>query len=641
MPTLEMHPMRTATVVTVVLIGLMALDAPAQDIKPLTPVEAIKKVNEEVTVQMLVKAAKNRLEKRGEIYLDSEESFRDEKNLGIVITKTGAAKFMEAGVNDPAVHFQDKIIRVKGTVIIKEQRPRIEVDDPKDIQIVNQESTKTFTYTKTKQADLEIVVHFPPGWKETDKRPGIVFFFGGGWENGTIKAFEPQAKYLASRGMVTARADYRVKSRHSVTPKECVDDARSAVRWFRQNAAKLGVDPDRIVASGGSAGGHIAACTTLMPGSEAEKVSSQSNALTLFNPVLRFGPQLLKKIDNDEAVGKAISPILHLAKDSPPTLLFFGTDDFLYKQGQEFIQRSKELGHRSEMFTAEKQPHGFFHKTPWKEKTLLRTDEFLVSLGYLQGKPTIKVPDAKDAKPKDPPKDFTNSLGMKFVWIPPGTFMMGSPKEEKERDANEVQHKVTLTRGFYMGVYTVTQEQWQAVMGNNPSEFKGEKNLPVETVSWDDCQEFIKKLREKDKKPYRLPSEAEWEYACRAGTKTPFHFGQTISTDQANYQGIFTYGDGKKGVNRQKTTPVNSFPANSWGLHDMHGNVFQWCQDWFGDYPQNDVIDPEGPKKADFRVQRGGSWGLSPVHGRSASRGGSKPGDRGDGFGFRVCFFVE
>ena len=149
------------------------------------------------------------------------------------------------------------------------------------------------------------------------------------------------------------------------------------------------------------------------------------------------------------------------------------------------------------------------------------------------------------------------------------------------------------------GVYTVTQEQWQAVMGNNPSHFKGEKNLPVEKVSWDDCQEFIKKLREKDKKPYRLPTEAEWEYACRAGTTTPFHFGETISTDQANYNGNFTYGNGKKGVYRKKTTPVGSFPANAWGLHDMHGNVWQWCQDWYGDYPQKDVVDPQGPEKGD------------------------------------------
>jgi acetyl esterase/lipase len=265
---------------------------------------------------------------------------------------------------------------------------------------------KTFTYQKTKQAKLEIVVHCPPGWKESDRRAGIVFFFGGGWENGTIKAFEPQAQYLASRGMVAARADYRVKSRHGVTPKECVDDARSALRWCRQNAAKLGVDPDRIVASGGSAGGHIAACTTLMPAAEPEevhlKISCKANALVLFNPVLRFGPQLLKKIGNDEALGKAISPVLYLAKDSPPTLLFYGTDDWLLKQGEEFVRRSKELGQRCELFTAESQPHGFFNRSPWREKTLQKTDEFLVSLGYLQGKPTTQVP--KDAQQKPAPK---------------------------------------------------------------------------------------------------------------------------------------------------------------------------------------------------------------------------------------------
>ncbi len=273
-----------------------------------------------------------------------------------------------------------------------------------------QENTKTFTYTKTKETDLEIVVHFPPGWKEMDKRPGIVFFFGGGWTNGTIKAFERQARYLASRGMVAARADYRVKSRHGVTPKECVDDARSAVRWLRRNAAKLGIDPDRIVASGGSAGGHIAACTTLMPASEQKgegsKVSCKANALILFNPVLNFSsPPLLKRIDNDEAVGRAISPVLYLAKDSPPTLLFYGTDDRLLKQGEEFMGRSKELGHRCEMFTAEKQPHGFFHKSPWYEKTLRRADEFLVSLGYLQGKPTIEIPDAREVQPKAQPRE--------------------------------------------------------------------------------------------------------------------------------------------------------------------------------------------------------------------------------------------
>src|SRR5205823_5426962 len=130
----------------------------------------------------------------------------------------------------------------------------------------------------------------------------------------------------------------------------------------------------------------------------------RANALILFNPVVRFGPQMLKRVNDDEAVGKAISPVLYLAKGSPPTLLFFGTDDFLFKQGEEFMQRSKELGHRAEMFTADKQPHGFFNKSPWREKTLQRADEFLVSLRYLQGKPTIQVPDGKDEKPKVQPK---------------------------------------------------------------------------------------------------------------------------------------------------------------------------------------------------------------------------------------------
>src|ERR1022692_2803027 len=190
---------------------------------------------------------------------------------------------------------------------------------------------------------------------------------------------------------------------------------------------------------------------------------------------------------------------------------------------------------------------------------------------------------------KDPPKNFTNSVGMKFVWIPPGSFVMGSPKKEKERVHDETQHKVTLTKGFYMGVYTVTQEQWKEVMGNNSSFFKGEKNLPVEKVSWDDCQNFIKKLREKDKKPYRLPTEAEWEYGCRAGTTTPFHFGVTISTDQANYNGDSTYGDGKKGVYRMKTMPAGSFPANAWGLHDMHGKkgVYRMKTMPVGSFPAN------------------------------------------------------
>ena len=161
---------------------------------------------------------------------------------------------------------------------------------------------------------------------------------------------------------------------------------------MRQNAAKLGICPAQIVAAGGSAGGHIAACTALTPGLEAEgediSLSSKPDALVLFNPVLRFSgiPELMSRIGNDEVLGKAISPTLHLTKDSPPTLIFFGTADRLAAMGDEFMKKSKELGHRADLFTAEGQPHGFFNRPPWQEKTTQRMDEFLVSIGYLQGK---------------------------------------------------------------------------------------------------------------------------------------------------------------------------------------------------------------------------------------------------------------
>lgn len=242
-----------------------------------------------------------------------------------------------------------------------------------------------------------------------------------------------------------------------------------------------------------------------------------------------------------------------------------------------------------------------------------------------------------------PPKNFTNGIGMKFAWIPPGDFLMGSPPEEKHRLGSEVRHKVTLTRGFYMGVHLVTQEQWQEVMGKNPSQFTGEQNLPVDTVSWRNCQEFIKKLQEKepDKRAYRLPTEAEWEYACRAGTTTPFHVGDTISTSQANYDGSFAYGGGTRGINRGKTTPVGTFPANAWGLHDMHGNLWQWCQDIYGDYPKTDATDPQGADKGDVRVIRGGTWYFGPSFCRSASRDGCSAGISDRYYGFRLAFFPK
>jgi len=168
---------------------------------------------------------------------------------------------------------------------------------------------------------------------------------------------------------------------------------------------------------------------------------------------------------------------------------------------------------------------------------------------------------------------LTNSIGMKFAWIPAGTFLMGSPESEKERredrdrvtHVDETQHKVTLTKGFWLAIHPVTQASWREVMGNNPSEFHGD-DLPVERVSPGGCLEFLQKMSEREGHSYRLPTEAEWEYACRAGTTTPFYFGDTISTDQGNFKGNYPYKKIKKGVHQQKTSPVGSFPGNAWGF---------------------------------------------------------------------------
>jgi formylglycine-generating enzyme required for sulfatase activity len=234
-----------------------------------------------------------------------------------------------------------------------------------------------------------------------------------------------------------------------------------------------------------------------------------------------------------------------------------------------------------------------------------------------------------------PQKVITNSVGMRFAWIPPGTFLMGSPTTEQGRCDNETQHRVTLTKGYYLGVHSVTQEQWHAVMGGNPSKFKGDKR-PVDSVSWDDCQEFCTKLGAREGGRYRLPTEAEWEYACRADTTTPFYFGDTISADQANYLGGSTSGQGEKGVYRRKTTPVGSFPPNAWGLFDMHGNVWEWCQDWYSEYPKEDIKNYKGVDDGNMRVLRGGSRSDFASRCRSASRHWYAPYLRYEGFGCRV-----
>ena len=192
-------------------------------------------------------------------------------------------------------------------------------------------------------------------------------------------------------------------------------------------------------------------------------------------------------------------------------------------------------------------------------------------------------------------------------WIWPGRFLMGSPENEPGRKDNEPQHAVILTRGFWLAETACTQALWQAAMGENPSEFQGEQQ-PVERVSWNDTQDFIRRLNGVvPGLAARLPTEAEWEYACRAGTTTPFSFGEGITPEQVSYDGCYFSHDNKK---RKKPVEVASLPANPWGLYEMHGNVWEWCQDWY-DEPEEiamETIDPIGPATGVARVLRGGCW---------------------------------
>jgi formylglycine-generating enzyme required for sulfatase activity len=245
-----------------------------------------------------------------------------------------------------------------------------------------------------------------------------------------------------------------------------------------------------------------------------------------------------------------------------------------------------------------------------------------------------------------------------FVRIEGGTFTMGSPSSEVDRNYWEgPQHQVTVS-GFYMGKYEVTQAEYETVMGTNPSYFKG-SNLPVENVSWYDAIAYCNRKSVSDgltpaytvngenvtwnrnaqggTPGYRLPTEAEWEYACRAGTATPFSTGNIITTEQANYDGSDPYNGNARGAYRERTTASGSFAANQWGLYDMHGNVWEWCWDWYGDYSGEAQNNPTGAVSGANRVSRGGSWDFNARYLRSAYRDKVPSGVQNYSLGFRLA----
>jgi formylglycine-generating enzyme required for sulfatase activity len=254
-------------------------------------------------------------------------------------------------------------------------------------------------------------------------------------------------------------------------------------------------------------------------------------------------------------------------------------------------------------------------------------------------------------------EDLGNSIHLPMVLIPPGEFLMGAPANELESSNDErPQHLVAIAQPFFMSQCPITQAQWQVIMGNNPAHFTGNLNLPVESVSWQDAQEFCRRLSDKTNHSYGLPSETQWEYACRAGTTTPFHFGKTIDAEIANYRAedleigetIYSgkYDRGAFGLFRKQTTPVGSTGvSNAFGLYDMHGNVWEWCEDdWHDDYEEEEAPTDGSAwiastsSQNSIKVLRGGSWNDDPRYCRSACRDRLDLDDRSSGLGFRVMY---
>ncbi len=265
------------------------------------------------------------------------------------------------------------------------------------LEVTSFEPDKSVVYKTIGDLELKLHVFNPKEHKQSDTRPAIVFFFGGGWNAGSPGQFYPHCKYLASRGMVAMSAEYRVKSRNQTTPRECVEDGKSAVRWMRQHAKKLGADPKRIAAAGASAGGHVAAATGIIKGFEEKgadlSISSQPNGLVLFNPVFDNGPSGYGHSRVKE-YWEAFSPLHNINKTAPPTVVFLGTKDKLIpvKTAKEYKRLMAEKGRRCDLHLYEGQSHGFFNykKEENYTKTVIEMDRFLTSLGYLKGEATLQ-----------------------------------------------------------------------------------------------------------------------------------------------------------------------------------------------------------------------------------------------------------
>lgn len=340
-------------------------------------------------------------------------------------------------------------------------------------------------------------------------------------------------------------------------------------------------------------------------------------------------------------VGYFLSSLVSVVAKTPPDI------GLQFSSGHLVLNLKGEVG----AFYSLQYANGLSATNQWTDRTLLRAE--------------VNGNDWTDPFAPTNTRQFWRAVSVSaptdtnLVFIPPGTFVMGSPTNEASRTPDETQHTVVLSRGFWMGKFEVTQAEYLNVVGSNPSWFNGVRNgtnydtdltRPVESMRWYDATNYcgLRTLRERaagmipSQYVYRLPTESEWEYACRAGTTSAFYLGDSLSSGEANFNGQYEYASwsgeiiDSNGVYLATTTSVGSYTANAWGLYDMIGNVWEWCQDWIGPYPSGTPIDPIGIFSFSEPVMRGGSWGSSALVSRSAQRGGNPPPSRSKLIGFRI-----
>ncbi len=311
--------------------------------------------------------------------------------------------------------------------------------------------------------------------------------------------------------------------------------------------------------------------------------------------------------------------------------LFEGVDYWLESAAET-------LNWRTELHPLKVENDGNFHLEiePSNEMKLFKLSTFKPGTSPLPGE-NFKI-DYGGVLPEN--------TAIQMIWVEPGAFIMGSPLNEFQRDTDEFQHQVTLTEGFWLGETEVTQKQWEALMGENPSTFNEIGDAaPVEKVSWEDAMNFCEILSQQeqdagrlpDEYEYSLPLESQWEYACRAKTTTVFYFGDSLNSTQANFHGEFPYGGAPAGPWIGQTVEVRSYDPNAWGFYDMHGNVREWCYDWYGDYSTEPVTDPTGPDSGSLKISRGGSWNYVARNCRSAMRDWDNPTFKDSVVGFRLA----